>query len=194
MLIEEAFSRLSIVQDYVPVGNSNRPGKKIQPSSITIHNTDNTSAGANAAAHARYMKGADAQTRQVSWHYTVDDKFVYQSIPTNENTWHSSTKQGNDTSISIEICMNSGLDEVAAYRRAALLCAVICFRNGYKPTSQIFQHHDWSGKDCPRVLRQKPNGWKNFLNDTERLFVGLAHADVETIAYLHDHESAPSSG
>ena len=95
MQIDEAYVKLGIVQDFVPVGNSNRPGRKLHAASITIHNTDNDSPGANAAAHAKYMKGADAQKRQVSWHYTVDDKFVYQSIPTNEIAWHTATKQGN---------------------------------------------------------------------------------------------------
>ena len=159
----KAFTGLNLVQDYVPVGSSNRPGKKITPSSITIHNTDNTSKGANAPAHAKYMKGADAQKRKVSWHYTIDDSYVYQSIPTNENTWHSGTKAGNDTSISIEICMNSDLDESATYDRAEWLVALLCLRNGFNASDQIFQHNDWSGKNCPRVLRNKKDGWKIFL-------------------------------
>jgi hypothetical protein len=102
MNLDIAQLRLNIVQDYVPVGNSNRPGTRLSPSSITIHNTDNSSPGANAAAHARYMKGPDAQKRQVSWHFTVDDKFVYQSLPTNEIGWHSGTHEGNSSSIGIE--------------------------------------------------------------------------------------------
>ena len=164
----KAFVALNLVQDYVPLGSSNRPGKKITPSSITIHNTDNTSKGANAAAHAKYMKGADAQKRQVSWHYTVDDSYIYQSIPTNENTWHSSTKAGNDTSISIEICMNSDQDESAAYERAEWLVALICLRNGFNPLDQVFQHYDWSKKNCPRVLRIKKDGWNIFLSNVKK--------------------------
>lgn len=63
MRLDEAQLKLNLVQDYVPVGNSNRPGRKLAATSITIHNTDNDSPGANAAAHAKYMKGADARKR-----------------------------------------------------------------------------------------------------------------------------------
>ncbi|GAG52876.1 unnamed protein product, partial [marine sediment metagenome] len=50
MQIDEAYAELNIVQDFIPVGNSNRPGRTLAPKSITIHNTDNTDVGANAAA------------------------------------------------------------------------------------------------------------------------------------------------
>lgn len=187
----EAFAALKLVQDYVPLGNSNRPGKKISPSSITIHNTDNPGKGANAAAHAKYMKGPDAQKRQVSWHYTVDDEYVYQSIPTTENTWHSSTKQGNNTSISIEICMNSDLDEVAAYERAEWLVAVLCYRNGFNPKSQVVQHHDWSGKNCPSVIRAKKDGWIEFVRGAAKKHASIT--EVKAIALNFPLESAPNS-
>lgn len=164
MQVDEAYSQLNIVQDFIPVGNSNRPGKKLALAGITIHNTDNDNAGANAPAHAKYQKGADARKREVSWHFTVDDKSVYQSLPINEIGWHAASKKGNGTTIGLEICMNSDLDVAAAYRRAALLTAVLAFQNKIKVPKQIFQHHDWSGKNCPRILRAKPNGWKDFLD------------------------------
>jgi hypothetical protein len=182
MNLDTAQLKLNIVQDYVPVGNSNRPGTPMTASSITIHNTDNTSPGANAAAHARYMKGADAQNRQVSWHFTVDDKFVYQSLPTNEVGWHSGTHQGNASSIGIEICMNSDLGDVAAcYDRAALLTAWLAFRLGIHVPTAIFQHHDWSGKNCPIVLRGTANGWTDFLAKVQRNFKNLKPVDAPVI-------------
>jgi N-acetylmuramoyl-L-alanine amidase len=97
---------------------------------------------------AKYQKGADARKRQVSWHFTVDDTGVYQSLRTNEIGWHTATTKGNNTSIGVEICMNCDLDVPAAYKRAALLVAVLAFQNGLKVPGQIVQHHDWSGKDC----------------------------------------------
>ena len=30
------------------------------------------------------------------------------------------------------------------------------------------QHFDWSGKNCPQVIRRRPNGWKNFIAEVER--------------------------
>ena len=181
MQIDEAYALLNLVQDFVPTGNSNRPGTKLKPSSITIHNTDNTSLMANAAAHAKYMKGADAQKRQVSWHFTVDDKFVYQSLPTNEIGWHSGTKAGNSSSVAIEICMHPEMDVEVGYDRAALLTAVIAYRLGIQVPAGVFQHHDWSGKNCPRVLREENNGWSKFLKlvvDKWKLLEPVITADI----------------
>lgn len=183
MQLDKAYGKLDLIQDFVPVGNSNRPGVRMTPSSITIHNTDNEDPGANAAAHARYMKGADAQKRQVSWHFTVDDKFVYQSIPTNEIAWHSGRKQGNATSVGVEICMNKGLDVAAAYDRAALLVAVLAKRLGVDVQSGIFQHHDWSGKNCPRILRSTPTGWADFLKQVQDYFKDLEQVVVADIRF-----------
>jgi N-acetylmuramoyl-L-alanine amidase CwlA len=180
MRVDEAYAELKVVQDFIPAGNSNRPGKKLAATSITIHNTDNEDPGANAAAHAKYQKGADARKRKVSWHFTVDDKSVYQSLPINEVGWHAN--KGNATSIGIEICMNAGLDAPAAYKRAALLTAVLAFQNKIKVPSQIRQHHDWSGKHCPRVLRDKPNGWKDFLEQIKQFRDKLTDVPAPAIA------------
>ena len=168
MQLDQAFAELNIVQDFVPVGSSNRPGRKLTPTFITIHNTDNDSKGANAAAHAKYQKGADARKREVSWHFTVDDKKVFQSLPTNEVGFHAGTAEGNRSSLAIEICMNSDLDAPAAYKRAALLTAVLAFQNKIKVPSKIVQHNHWSGKNCPRILRAKPNGWEDFLDQVKK--------------------------
>ncbi|MEB3249371.1 MAG: N-acetylmuramoyl-L-alanine amidase, partial [Merismopediaceae bacterium] len=110
---------LNLEIDLLPEGVSNRPGTKITPSFITIHNTDNTNTGADARAHATYMKGPDARARKVSWHYTVDDQRCVKHLPTDEKGWHASTSDGNNQSIGIEICMNSGIDQATANRRAA---------------------------------------------------------------------------
>jgi len=192
MQLDKAFEELNIVQDFIPVGNSNRPGRKLTPSSITIHNTDNDSKGANAAAHAKYQKGADARRRKVSWHFTVDDKNVFQSLPTNEVGFHAGTGEGNRTSLAIEICMNSDLNVPAAYKRAALLTAVLAFQNKIKVPSQIVQHHHWSGKNCPRVLREKPNGWKDFLAQVKQFRDDLTEVPAPAIAIAKgdDHHLA----
>jgi N-acetylmuramoyl-L-alanine amidase CwlA len=174
MQLDQAFRDLNIVQDFIPTTNSNRPGTRLKPTHITIHNTDNASPGADAAAHARYVKGADAQARQVSWHYTVDDRTIYQSLPVNEVGWHSGP--GNSKSIGIEICMHRGMNEAQAYDRAALLVAVLALQNGISVPDRIVQHHSWTGKHCPRVLRDKPHGWSGFLAKVETALAQLRSA------------------
>jgi N-acetylmuramoyl-L-alanine amidase CwlA len=190
MQLDQAFRDLNIVQDFIPVTNSNRPGTRLVPSHITIHNTDNANPGADAAAHARYMKGADAQARQVSWHYTVDDRIIYQSLPVNEVGWHA--KQGNSKSIGIEICMHRGMNEAKAYDRAALLVAVLALQNGIAVPGRIVQHHFWTEKHCPRVLRDKPNGWTDFLAKVQSAFAQLRSAPKvapQTVTHAADYDA-----
>jgi N-acetylmuramoyl-L-alanine amidase CwlA len=194
MRVDEAYAELKVVQDFIPAGNSNRPGKKLAATSITIHNTDNDDPGANAAAHAKYQKGADARKRKVSWHFTVDDAGIYQSLPINEVGWHAASSKGNATSIGIEICMNAGLDAPAAYKRAALLTAVLAFQNGIKVSSQILQHHDWSGKNCPRVLRATANGWKDFLEQIKQFRNSLTDVPAPAVTMSMDADHHLSAG
>ncbi len=76
----------------VPTGNENiRPGYAMKPKYITIHETDNYSVGANARNHAQYLYSQATGTtdRSASWHFTVDDKEIYQHLPLNENAWHA---------------------------------------------------------------------------------------------------------
>ncbi|TCM51065.1 peptidase M23-like protein [Rhizobium sp. PP-F2F-G48] len=190
MRINEAFAQLAIIQDQLPVGSSNRPGTSRVPTAITIHNTDNTARGADAPAHARYMKGADAKRRKVSWHFTVDDKSVYQSLPVGEIGWHASTSAGNASSIGIEICMNEGLDEAAAYEKAALLTAALAKQHSIDVATAVVQHHHWSGKNCPRVLRAKPNGWRDFIDRVRELHGSLRATPSARIGIEDDHHLA----
>ena len=181
MQLDEAHAKLNLVQDFVPLGSSNRPGTRINPTFLTIHNTDNSGPGANAAAHAKYQKNADARLRKVSWHFTVDDKSVFQSIPTNEIAWHAGTSAGNASSVGIEICMHAGIVQSDADERAALLAAVLAKRLGLTVPDCIVQHNHWSGKDCPRVLRHS-NGWKSFLDRVVNFSAQLTDVVADDIA------------
>ena len=188
MKIDEAYAALNLVQDFIPPGNSNRPAQKLAPTFVTVHNTDNDSSRADAAAHARYQKGSDARARKVSWHFTVDDKAVFQSVPTNEVAWHAGSTQGNACSIGVEICMHPEMDIAAAYKKAALLIAVVAKRSGISVPDGVVQHHRWSGKHCPRVLRDNPTGWDEFVQSVATLWNGLEEADaVDLDMSNHDH-------
>ncbi len=152
---------LGVRVDLLPNGFPTRPGTRIVPKYITIHNTDNSSPGAGAASHNRYIRGADAVRREVSWHYTVDDRLTYQHLPTNEMGWHVN-REANSSSVGIEICMNAGLDAERAYARAADLAAHLLIEFGLSGASALRQHFDWTKKNCPSVLRAKSTGWADF--------------------------------
>ena len=93
----------------VPKGNDDiRPGYPMVPKYITIHETANTAKGANALNHAKFLDNQARGTadRAASWHFTVDDKEIYQHLPVNEVGWHAGNKTGNYESIGIEIAVN----------------------------------------------------------------------------------------
>lgn len=160
---------MKIVKDYIPTGRKNRPGYKLRgPNYITVHSTANTSAGANARAHGRYLKGAAANI-PASWHFTVDSKEIRQHLPVTEVGWHAgdgSNGTGNRESIALEICENRDGNSQQAIANAAWLVAKLLKDHGLS-IDRVRQHYNWSGKNCPRVLRNKPGGWADFLAAVE---------------------------
>lgn len=195
---------VQIIQDFIPKGRKNRPGYKMTPRYITIHDTANPGAGANAKAHAAYLKGAAAAAIPASWHFTVDDKVIYQHLPLDENGWHAgdgANGTGNRQSIGIEICENRDGNRAKAEANAAWLVAKLLKDYGLKITA-VKQHYDWSKKNCPRVLRGRPGGWEGFLaaveahlisaelpNIVKTVGIKIKHKDVGLVGYYSTRPS-----
>ncbi len=175
---------LNLEIDLIPESNSNRLGTNIAPRFITIHNTDNTGLGADARAHAKYVKGQDAQNRKVSWHYTVDDKRCIKHLPINEKGWHAGSSEGNKKSIGIEICMNQGIDQAAANQRAASLAAILMYDLNIS-LENVVTHQHWTGKECPRLLL---NNWDQFKEQIQDIYRSI-EPQPEAIAELFADES-----
>ncbi|MER1275456.1 N-acetylmuramoyl-L-alanine amidase [Bacillus velezensis] len=149
---------VKITRDFIPVGHNNRPGYAMNPAYITVHNTANTARGANAAMHARYEKNPETPT---SWHFTVDEKEIYQHLPLNENGWHAgdgNSGTGNRKSIGIEICENSDGDFEKAVANAQWLIKKLMKEHGIS-LANVVPHQHWSGKYCPRKLLDR---WSSF--------------------------------
>ena len=156
---------VQIIQDFIPPGRRNRPGYRLDPKYITIHDTANTQSGADAKVHASYVKSAAAAAIPASWHFTVDDKAIYQHLPLTENGWHcgdGASGTGNRQSIGIEICENRDGNRAKAEANAAWLVAKL-LKDFSLGLDRVKQHYDWSGKNCPRVLRGRKGGWQDFL-------------------------------
>ena len=120
----------------------------MSPKYITIHDTGNASKGAGAKNHAIY---AGRGVNEVGYHFVVDDKNIYQLLPLTENAWHAGdggNGTGNRQSIAIEICENPESNRTTAEKNAQQLAAYLMKTYGI-PTSNIKQHHDWNGKNCP---------------------------------------------
>lgn len=137
------------------------------PTYITIHSTDNRASHADAFHHALAMKrGLRARhnrTHYLTWHFTVDDHSIYQSLPTNETGEHADFEgMGNRCSIGIEMCVNRGNDAARTIDRTARLTAML-MRKYNIPLSHVVPHKHWrkirysDGRDlgyktCPRLL------------------------------------------
>ncbi|MDR4983720.1 N-acetylmuramoyl-L-alanine amidase [Bacillus cereus] len=164
----------------VPKGNENiRPGYAMKPKYITIHETDNYSVGANARNHALYLynQATGTEDRSASWHFTVDDKEIYQHLPLNENGWHAgdgAEGTGNRESIAIEIAVNQDGDYNKAVENARKLAAYLMGELNI-PLENVKKHQFWSGKNCPAIMI-KNNAWEPFLQGT-KVYYDTNHKD-----------------
>ena len=147
---------------YIPEDSPGRPGVLRTVESITIHETANTSEGADAEAHSDYLS---TTSDEVSWHYTVDDHQIYHHLPDDEVGWHAGDKLtaggGNQCGIGVEICVNDDGDYDRAVDNAAKLTAYLLDYYGLG-IENIKQHHDFMEKNCPQIMRDT-GGWEAFL-------------------------------
>lgn len=129
--------------------------------SITVHETANTSRGANAAAHANLQSRGNV--RQASWHIQVDDREAVRSFPDDVRCWHAGWAAAD--SLSLEICVNSDGDYDKALANAAEV--VKMWREKYGlGRAAVKQHYDWTGKNCPSRLRAAGR-WAEFVAATD---------------------------
>ena len=123
-----------------------------------------------------------SNTEYISWHFTVGNDGIYQSLPLDEvgyhagdgsreygTIWYSSTYNkadciggGNRNSVGIESCINHGSDYNDTMRILAKLVAELLLHYNLS-VDRVKQHWHFSGKDCPGVIRHC-NRWDEFLN------------------------------
>lgn len=159
LLIDSVIGNAKVQLHLIPITNkTSRSQMGMTPRYITIHNTGNKNA--DALANSKYV---DSAAGYVSWHFTVDDKMIYQELPTNEVAWHAGDGRGtgNMSSIGIEICEHVGQDWEKA--KANAIALIITLMQDLKiPLENVVPHQRWSGKYCPRVILNE--GWDKFIN------------------------------
>ncbi|GAB3801041.1 peptidoglycan recognition protein family protein [Virgibacillus kimchii] len=132
---------------------------------ITVHQTGNTTPGANAQSHANLQ--SNLNPRQASWHESVDDKIAIQSFPDEAACWANTDGRGtgNSESYNIEICINSDGDYVKAVENAADRVRTKMEEHGIS-ISNVRQHNGWYPKNCPAQIRANKAGisWEDFLS------------------------------
>src|SRR5690625_1726862 len=156
------------VKQQLITSNSRTYGRNNKKQYVTVHQTGNTSKGANAQAHANLQ--TNGNVRQASWHYQVDDKQAIQSFDHNDQCWHAGDGRGpgNLNSIAVEICINSDGDYKKAVKNGAELVAKILKDEGLT-SKDVRQHYDWSKKNWPAQIRVGKEGitWAEFLKMVE---------------------------
>ena len=124
---------------------------------ITVHETGNPAATANAQAHANLQSRGNPGTSS-SWHWQVDDIQAIQSYPHDVKCWHAGDGFGfgNEATVGIELCVNADGDWEQAKTNLVELLVHLSKLLGI-PVNMIGQHFDRSGKNCPQRLRANNN-------------------------------------
>lgn len=156
-LTESKIGTAKVIVDILPKGKV-IPGTTIKPTAICVHNTGNV--GAPAKNNHNYMKNCNRTGERIaSWHFTCDDKEIWQAVPANYKCYHTGTSNGNNTSIGIEIAMfNDAARQKKAYDNAIELIKILMKYYGLT-SNQVKQHYDYSKKDCPQWLRSGKYGY-----------------------------------
>ena len=168
--------QVNLKTDMVRRGTYGRKmARPMMPRYVTIHSTQNYSAGADK--HALALKRGALRTSQrpgyLIWHFTVEDKKAIQHMPTTEQGVHADFGgPGNRLSIGIEMCENRGNSRSATTERTAKLTAVLMKKNGI-PLKNVVPHYHWprrgkhpANKNCPHFLMDggRPGAkWRGFL-------------------------------
>lgn len=147
---------------------------------ITIHSTQNYSAGARQHALALRRGALRAPQRKggnrigyLTWHFTTEPHLVVQHLPTTEQGEHADFDgPGNNYSIGIEMCEHRGSSLPHTIDNTAKLTAFLMYAKGI-PLSNVKAHYHWERKglkvphkNCPHFLLE--NGrpgetWQWFL-------------------------------
>lgn len=163
--------KATVIVDIIKKGNVEiRPGTIIVPKFLTYHNTGNSGYGADAKAHNKLIHNmADKHPRDtshVSWHLSIDENYIIQHIPFNENAWHcgdgSGKNSGNMNSIGLEICMHSNQKNYAQAEENAIALGVYLSKTLNIPITNHVPHQKWSGKFCPAVILKRDGGFTKF--------------------------------
>lgn len=140
---------VNIERDYMSTkSRARKAGRSMSPKFITMHSTQNFTAGARQ--HARALH--NGAMGKLNWHYTVDNSCAVNHVPTNESARHADRGgTGDRYSIGIEMCEVRGESLAVTWDRSARLAAVLMKKYNI-PLRNVVPHYYWTKKECPRPL------------------------------------------
>jgi N-acetylmuramoyl-L-alanine amidase len=162
-LLQEAH----LAQSFIRPGTVGRKWyRPMKPRYITIHATENYSAGAwkhalalNRGALRAHRRPGGNRIGFLTWHFTVEQGCCVQHLPTREQGEHADFDgPGNNYSIGIEMCEHRGNSIARTLDNTARLTAFLMYEYDI-PLSNIVPHYHWrrkgvhpEHKNCPHFL------------------------------------------
>lgn len=142
-----------------------------KPDSYTIHETGNTRATAqNERDNLQNNEGT------TSFHSVVDHTKVIRCIPFNTGAYHAGTAAGNQSSLSLEICTSSLASQFdETWSNAVEVVANDLIQLGWT-VDRLRQHYHWSGKDCPKLIREW-SLWDRFKKEVKERMAEIKKED-----------------
>ncbi|MFC0019612.1 N-acetylmuramoyl-L-alanine amidase [Roseibacillus persicicus] len=176
--LNSLLSEVRLKQDIISRSARGRTGRSMSPRYITIHSTQNWSAGADSNRHALALK--NSKLGRISWHFTTDDRQAVQHLPTSEQGNHADHDgPGNKYSIGIEMCEHPGCSRTSTMERTAKLTAYLMVKHDI-PLSRVVPHYHWPrwgknppNKNCPHFLMTngRPGAkWQAYLAKVGRYY------------------------
>ncbi len=126
-----------------------------------------------------------------SAHFIVGiDGEIIQAIPVSEMAYHVGaytynpdvvarlSRYPNDCTVGIEMCCTDGKGNFTeeTEKAAAELAARLCNMFSLKPETDLYRHHDVTGKLCPKLYVEKPERWHTFRCMVTEMLDGLKKA------------------
>lgn len=141
---------------------------EMTPKYITVHEAVENTAAFNLISWMRKFYSP------VSFHYAVDDVFVWQGIEDTRTAFHcgdGAYGKGNNESIGIEICwaLDSDTEKYEKAKKNAAKLIGYLMRKYNIPIENVVQHNFWSGEDCPKRLKAEKK-WGDFIARCKKSF------------------------
>ena len=176
------------VADYVKKGQPMKPCGKLgdgtgRPRGICVHNTDDIKVAAGTNAAEQYSRATyNGNMRGVVVHYYVWRDEIWQTLRLDERGWHAADGKSRRAGRRPGQRIGGNLDTIAieaigpheeTTKTTALLCAWLCREFGLDPALDIWQHWDFSGKNCPLYIRPR---WGEFVSSVQGHMGGVVPA------------------
>jgi hypothetical protein len=158
---------MNITEKFLPIGSKCRSGYALpKVDSITIHWIGPYPNQTVYSPYYWWRDGSDGKGVEASAHYIVKGNDVLHCIPDDEVAWHCGNREGNYSSIGIEVVprdVDGRFDNTTISTLKELLAQL--------PPVSLKRHYDWTGKDCPRFYTPLGKGgdlaWSDLLQEVK---------------------------